>query len=203
MIQKVNILLLGATGKTGRVIAEELKSNSNVKLTIFVRNPQKLADMDCSDINVVHGDVLNTSLLKQTMKEQKVVVASLDGDILNMAKSIIEAMKGSSVQRIIWMTGMGIHNEIKGVRGKFLGILAKKRPEYVQAADLISSCGITYTLLRDPGLEVGNNSTYYLTDETEQPRKNNVDRIAVAKCISDMIFNKNGLGENQSLGITN
>ena len=63
MTQKVNILLLGATGKTGRVIAKELKSNSNVKLTIFVRNPQKLHDMECSDINVVHGDVCISDMI--------------------------------------------------------------------------------------------------------------------------------------------
>lgn len=174
-----NILLLGATGKTGRVIANELKNNNDVKLTIYVRNPQKLTNMDCSNISVKHGD------------------------ILNMAKSIVKAMEDSSVQRIIWLTGMGIHNEIKGVRGKFLAILAKTRPEYVQAADLISSCGITYTLLRGPGLKDRNNSNYYLTDETQQPRKNNVDRVAIAKCVLDMILSQSGLGENQSLGITN
>lgn len=198
-----NILLLGATGKTGRVIANELKNNNDVKLTIYVRNPQKLTDMDCSNISVKHGDVLDTLSLKQVMKEQTIVIASLDGDILNMAKSVVKAMEDSSVQRIIWLTGMGIHNEIKGVRGKFLGILAKTRPEYVQAADLISSCGITYTLLRGPGLKDGNNSNYYLTDETQQPRKNNVDRVAIAKCVLDMIRSQSGLGENQSLGITN
>lgn len=34
---------------------------------------------------------------------------------------------------------MGIHHEIKGIRGMMLNQLAKKRPEYIEAADTIAA----------------------------------------------------------------
>lgn len=70
-----------------------------------------------------------------------------------MAKNIITVLKDSTVKRIIWITGMGIHHEIKGIRGKMLGILAKTRPEYIKAiakcmADMIldESLGVNDSL---------------------------------------------------------
>lgn len=47
---------------------------------------------------------------------------------------------------------MGIHHETKGLRGKMLDMLAKKRPEYIQAADTIAASEAITTLLRCPGI---------------------------------------------------
>lgn len=197
------VFLLGTTGATGKYIMAEFQNQSDTVLTAYVRNPAKMTELDSTNVNVVYGDVTDTEKLKKVMQEQDVVLASLKGDTLSMAKSIIGAMKDSPVSRIIWMTGMGIHHEIKGVRGKMLDLYAKSRPDYIQAADLIAACGVTYTLLRGPVLKNGSNDVYYLTTEDEQPRQKDVDRVAVAKYIADMVFSETGLGENQSLGITN
>lgn len=50
--------------------------------------------------------------------------------MLSMAKNIVTALNGSTVSRIIWITGMGIHGEITGLAGLMLKQFAKKRPEY-------------------------------------------------------------------------
>lgn len=172
------VLVLGATGHTGRCIMERFQKLEGIELTAYARNPEKMKMLDTVNVKVIYGDVTDMQKLG-------------------------EAMKDSMVKRIIWMTGMGIHHEIKGLRGKMLDMLANSRPEYVEAADLIASCGITYTLLRGPELKDGKDETYYLTSEKEQPRHKGVDRVAVVKCMADMVFSKDGTGENQSLGITN
>ena len=55
---------------------------------------------------------------------------------------------------------MGIHHEIKGIRGKMLSVFAKTRPDYIKAADTIAASNAVTTLLRCPGINDGDNEKY-------------------------------------------
>lgn len=153
-------------------------------------------------VRIITGDALNADDVKQAMSGQEILLGSLDGDVLTMAKNIVSALKETPVQRIIWITGMGIHHEITGLRGVMLNQLAKQRPEYIEAADVIASSSAVTTLLRCPGIQNGDNEKYELTKEGIQPSHRNVDRAAIAQCMADMITDDT-LGANESLGITN
>lgn len=48
----------------------------------------------------------------------------------------------------------------------------------------------------------GDNTTYYLTNESEQPCNKSVDRATIAQAMADMVANES-LGRNKSVGITN
>lgn len=196
------VVVFGASGETGKYIVRKLNSFNDVELTVFVRKPSKLDGMNLTNAKVIQGDALNENDVKKAMEGQDVLIGSLEGDVLTMAKNIVTVLKETSVQRIIWITGMGIHHEIKGIRGKMLGILAKTRPDYIEAADTIAACDAVTTLLRCPGIQDGENEEYYLSQEGEQPRNKNIDRAGIAKCMADMIFD-DSLGANESLGITN
>ncbi len=119
-----------------------------------------------------------------------------------MARNIVAALETTSVKRIIWITGMGIHHEIKGARGIMLNMLAKKMPEYIEAADMIAASSAVTTLLRCPGIKDGDNTKYFLTREGEQPSRKNIDRAGIAQCMYDLIEDET-VGINDSLGITN
>ncbi len=196
------VILFGASGHTGKYIVKKLVSMEEVGLTVFVRTPSKLADMDLHNVSVLQGDALNALDVKKAMDGQEILLCSLEGDVLTMAENIAAALKETSVKRIIWITGMGIHHEIKGIRGVMLNALAKSRPEYIKAADTIAASGAVYTLLRCPMIQDGDNERYYLAKEGEQPRNKNIDRAGIAKCMADMICDPS-LGSNESLSITN
>ena len=49
------------------------------------------------------------------------------------------------------------------------------------------------TPLRCPGIQNGDNTTYFLTKEGTQPSKKNIDRAGIAQCMADMI-------EDETLG---
>lgn len=138
----------------------------------------------------------------KTMDGQDIMLCSLDGDILTMAKNIVTALKETSVRRIVWITGMGIHHEITGARGIMLSMYAKKRPEYIKAADLIADSNAITTLLRCPGIVDGDNEVYNLTDESKQPLHRDVDRSVIAQFMADVVRDET-IGANDSLGITN
>lgn len=196
------VVVFGASGKTGKYIMDKMHLLNDVELTAFVRTPSKLDGISLTNVKVIQGDALNSSDVKKAMNGQDILIASLEGDVLTMAKNILAALKETSVKRIIWITGMGIHHEIKGIRGIMLGFLAKSRPEYIKAADIIAASDAVTTLLRCPGIQDGENEKYYLTKEGEQPSKKNIDRAGIAKCMIDLIFS-DSLGANDSLGITN
>ena len=196
------VVVFGAAGHTGKYITRKMQSMPDVELTVFVRNPAKFEGMDMTGVNILQGDALNPEDVKKAMDGQDVLLCSLEGDVLTMAKNIVAALEVTSVKRIIWITGMGIHHEITGARGVMLNMLAKQRPEYIQAADTIAASNAVTTLLRCPGIQNGDNTIYYLTHEDTQPKKNNIDRAGIAQCMADMIEDET-LGCNESLGITN
>ncbi len=196
------VVIFGAAGLTGKYITRKMISESDVELSVFVRKPEKLADIDMTGVNIIKGDALNFEDVKKAMDGQDIMLCSLDGDILTMAKNIVSALKETSVRRIVWITGMGIHHEITGARGIMLNMYAKKRPEYIEAADLIAGTDAVTTLLRCPGIVDGENESYNLTKEGEQPLHRDVDRSAIAQCMADIVRDET-IGANDSLGITN
>lgn len=196
------VVIFGAAGHTGKYITKKMKSEKEIELSVFVRNPAKFEGMDISGVNVIQGDALKKEDVKAAMQGQDILLCSLEGDVLTMANNIVSALKETSVKRIIWITGMGIHHEIKGIRGKMLDFYAKKRPEYIKAADVIAASPAVTTLLRCPGIKDGDNTKYFLTKEGEQPSHKDIDRAGIAQCMADMIQDET-LGVNESLGITN
>lgn len=196
------VVIFGASGHTGKYITEKMKAEKELEVSVFVRKPEKFGDMDLSNVNVIQGDALDAEDVKRAMDGQDILLCSLEGDVLTMAKNIVAALEETSVKRIIWITGMGIHREIKGLHGIMLNMYAKKRPEYIQAADMIAESKAVTTLLRCPGIVDGDNTKYTLSREGEQPKKWSIDRAGIAQCMYDLIMNEE-LGVNESLGITN
>lgn len=196
------VVIFGAAGHTGKYITRKMQEAADIELSVFVRNPAKFENMDLSDVNIIQGDALKFEDVQKAMDGQDVLLCSLEGDVKNMAKNIIKALETTSVKRIIWITGMGIHHEITGLRGIMLNMLAKKMPEYIEAADMIAASKATTTLLRCPGIKDGDNEKYFLTKEGEQPSHRNIDRAGIANCMLDMIRDES-LGANESMAITN
>ena len=196
------VVIFGAAGHTGKYLTRKMQKTEDIELTVFVRNPAKFGDMDMTDVHIIQGDALNVEDVRRAMDGQDILLCSLEGDVLTMAKNIVLALDATGVKRIIWITGMGIHHEIKGVRGMMLNQLAKQRPDYIEAADTVAASSAVTTLLRCPGIQDGDNEVYELTNEGIQPSHRNVDRAAIAQCIADMIKDET-LGTNESLGITN
>ena len=196
------VVIFGAAGHTGKYITEKMKSQEDIELSVFVRNPAKFGDMDLTGVNVIQGDALNSADVLKAMEGQEIMLCSLEGDVLTMAKNIVAALEKTSVKRIIWITGMGIHHEITGARGIMLNMYAKKRPEYIEAADTIAASPAVTTLLRCPGIKDGDNTKYFLTKEGVQPSRKDIDRAGIAQCMYDLIEDET-IGVNDSLGITN
>ena len=70
-------------------------------------------------------------------------MCSLNVDWLAQAHSLVSILKAQKNVHIIWVTRMGIHNEVTGIHGLVWKQYAAMYPEYIKAADCIAGSGIS------------------------------------------------------------
>ncbi|MET2830955.1 NAD(P)-dependent oxidoreductase [Mesorhizobium shangrilense] len=108
-----NILVLGATGPTGRHIVSQAVSRG-YDVTLLVRSPEKAADM--KGAKIVVGDARDEKVLRQAVKGRDAVISALgtptspfrEVTLLSTAtRALVSAMKAERVSRLVAITGMG------------------------------------------------------------------------------------------------
>jgi uncharacterized protein YbjT (DUF2867 family) len=137
------VLILGAYGQIARVATDLFLQTTDADLTLYLRNAKRLKALaDAERVRVVEGDVLNASALQEAMAGQDVVYANLSGDLERQARIIVAAMETTGVKRLIFISSMGIHDEVPGEHyGSILD-------PYRTAARVIEASDLDYTIIR-------------------------------------------------------
>lgn len=180
MMKKV--LIIGATGSVGSTVRDYLLANSDDQLTLFARHANRLNQTNPRE-TAIQGDVTNVSDLATAMQGQDVVFAALSGDLKAMAESIISAMHQTQVTRLIFITSMGIYNEIPASLGA--GGNVESNPMlrgYRAAADVIEASDLDYTIVR-PGWFDNGSDDYEVTQKGEPFGGHDVSRRAIADLV--------------------
>ena len=176
-----NLLIVGASGAIARHVIEFLHGNQDIKTTLFLRNAAKLHGLDTSGMTIVEGDVTDTALLARTLQGQDIVYANLTGEMDVMARSLIDAMDQARVTRLIFVTSLGIYDEVPGKFGDWnRREIGAYLPPFRRAADLIEASDLDYTILR-PAWLTDTDEVSYETTRRDQPFKGTeVSRKSVA-----------------------
>ncbi|MGY8667445.1 SDR family oxidoreductase [Bradyrhizobium sp. UFLA05-109] len=107
------ILVLGATGGTGRLIVSQALARGH-DVTALVRSPEKVSDL--KGAKVVVGDVRDEKALLEALRGQDAVVSALgtpaspfrEVRLLSTAtRALVSAMKAEHVSRLVCITGIG------------------------------------------------------------------------------------------------
>lgn len=107
------ILVLGATGPTGRHIVSQAISQG-YDVTVLVRSPEKATDL--KGAKIVVGDARDEKALRQAIKGRDAVISALgtpaspfrEVTLLSTAtRALVNAMKAEQVSRLITITGLG------------------------------------------------------------------------------------------------
>ncbi len=109
----MNLLIIGATGGTGRQLVEEALAQGNL-VTAFVRTPAKLM-LTHVNLRVVQGDVLDPASLQAAIVGQDAVLCALGLPAsdrtqirVNGTRNIIRAMEEAGVKRLVCQSSLGI-----------------------------------------------------------------------------------------------
>jgi len=196
-----NILVLGAAGQIANDAIDLLLKNKAYNLTLYLRKPKRVANIHGSNVRVFEGDVLNFKKLKEAMEGQDVVYANLDGELEKLAKNIVKAMNESGIKRLIFITSLGIYDEVPG---KFGAWNKKELGEYLvlyrKAADIIEASDLDYTIIRPAWLTDEDEIEYETTQKNESFKGTEVSRKSVAALVVKLIDNPT-LEIRKSLGV--
>lgn len=194
------MLIIGATGSIGRVLRPYLLENSDDELTLFARNTSSIRDVDSARERVVAGDVYDTASLREVVSGQDAVFAALTGDLGRMAQCIVDAMDAEGVKRLIFITSMGIYNEIPAWDAA--GNLENNPvlQTYREAADVIEASDLDYTIIR-PGWYYNGDVDYRVTRKGEPFAAHDVSRQSIADLAMKLIADDT-LYARDSVGIS-
>lgn len=183
------VLILGASGQIARWVIRELANDAAIRQTLFLRHPRKLHGKAPANARVVEGDVLDKAALADAMVGQDLVYANLTGDDIDeQAKAVIAAMQAAGVSRLVFVTSLGIYDELPGKFQKWnKTMIGKELKPFRRAADAIEASGLDYTILRPAWLTDENKVDYETTAKGETFKGTEVSRRSVAELIAKII----------------
>jgi uncharacterized protein YbjT (DUF2867 family) len=138
------VLILGANGQLARNTTRALLDDAAPTLTLYLRRASRLNNPAPNRVTIIEGDVLDAATLRRAMQDQDVVYANLSGDMARPARAIIDAMHEAGLKRLIFISSMGIYEEVPGET--YRSVLNP----YRDSAALIEQSDLDYTILR-PG----------------------------------------------------
>ena len=182
-----NVIILGASGNIAKHVIDLLAKKEDIQLTLFLRNARRLRSKDISQCRMIQGDVLDYSQLKEAVKGQDIVYANLAGDLESMARNIVKAMKENNVQKLIFISSIGIYD---------VPVRPVLNP-YRKAADVIEASDLEYTILRPTWFTNADEVDYETTRKGESERGSVVSQKSLATLITKIIeFPENYIREN-------
>ncbi|SPS04346.1 NAD(P)H-binding protein [Latilactobacillus sakei] len=186
------VLILGAHGKIAQLTRAQLLAKTDAQLVLFLRKANRLTIQDQQREQLVEGDASQQADLVQAMKGVTVVYANLAGaNIEAQAKAVVSAMKAAGVKRLIWISTLGIYDEVPGAYGQWNHQMLDDGylPTYVAAAKVIETSGLAFIIIRPAWLSDKDEIDYEITHRTDAFKGTEVSRKSVAAEVVRLIQN--------------
>lgn len=173
------ILILGAAGQIAGFAIDLLLASPDAQLTLYLRRAGRLKHLALARTHIVEGDVLDGETLRAVMAGHDVVYANLNGQLETQAANIIGAMRETGVKRLIFVSSMGIYDEIPGEKhGSIL-------EPYCRSAALVEASDLDYTIIRPAWLNNKDEIDYETTQKGEAFK--NAGAVVSRKSVADLI----------------
>lgn len=188
------VLILGATGQIAGQAIAALLDKTDDHLLLFTRPPQHLTVTDEARETVIKGDTLDTASLDAAVAQADVVYANLrNPEIEQQAKNIVAAMDKNKVKQLVWISSIGIYDEVPGKFGEWNNEMLGGGQEdsylgtYRKAADVISASDLGYTIIRPAWLTNKDEVEYETTERGETFKGTEVSRKSIGTLVATII----------------
>ena len=190
------ILILGATGQIAGHAIKALLKGSDDHLLLFTRHPQHLSNVDESRETVIKGDTLKMAELDAAVVQADAVYANLrNPQIAQQARNIVQAMDKHGVKQLVWISSIGIYDEVPGKFGEWNnaelggGQQDSYLGTYRQAADVVSGSDLDYTIIRPAWLTNKDEIDYETTERGETFKGTEVSRKSIGNFVAKILEN--------------
>lgn len=200
-----NVLILGAHGKIAQLVETQLLAETDHHLTLFLRNADRLNVTDSKRETVIEGDAADKGELIKALDGIDIVYANLSGkNIEDQAKAVVSAIDRTNVQRLIWISTLGIYDEVPGNFGKWnhQQLDGGYLETYGAAAKVIEESDLDFTIIRPAWLSNKDIVSYETTQKGEPFKGTEVSRKSIADLVVSLINDpskeiRHSLGVNQ------
>ena len=170
----MNILLLGATGRTGRRVLDQALSRHH-DVTAIIRQPGAIRAHGSA--NIVVGDPLRAEVLAPALAGQDVVISCLgqrsrqDASLLrDAAAAMLEAMARTRVRRCVVVSQGLLFPSRNPIIALLRLILARHVADSAEMERLVRASDLDWTIVRPPKLEEGKDMRGYRVQSDTAPR---------------------------------
>ena len=213
----MKILLLGATGRTGKKIIEEAKKRG-YEISAIARHPEKLKDYKIDitsgtpyDYKTVEkaiigcGAVINTLNVSRTSDNPWAPLRAPRDMISKSASNALKAMEKFSLKRFVALSTIGAGRSWKKTPGilKFIVSVSNLKHafrDHGKQENILESSNLDYTICRAPMLSEKRNETGAVaTPEEEKPASKVLSRTSAAEFFLKIIEDREYIRQTVSL----
>jgi putative NADH-flavin reductase len=171
----LRLLILGATGGTGRALLEQARRKGHL-VTAFVRSPDKLAGSG-DGVTVRPGDPHSVAELRDALPGHDAVLSALGAGagystlLRDCAASTVAAMREAGVRRLMVVSAAVLFPEAPLgwlMRRTFLRNVAQDSTEMER---IVMASGLEWTIARPPRLTNGPRTGRYRVADGRLPRR--------------------------------
>jgi uncharacterized protein YbjT (DUF2867 family) len=193
------ILVLGATGGTGRLIVGQALARG-YDVTALVRSPEKARALEGAKL--IAGDARDEAALRNALKGRDAVVSALgtpaspfrEVTLLSTAtRALVSAMKVEQVRRLVCITGMGAgdsagHGGLVFDRLVFPLLLRKVYADKNRQEAIVRDSGLDWVLVRPSVLnDKTSRDTIRMLTDLSSFHGGSISRQDVAKFVLDQL----------------
>ncbi len=196
----MNILLLGATGRTGLQVMHQALARGH-SIVALVRSPGKISQTSPS-LKIVKGNPLDADEIANALPGCEAVVSALGGQtpgartlLGDCAKSTVAVMQREHVRRIVVVSSALLFPNV-GLLGSFLRrfVLSNAMADAREMERVIKASDLDWTIVRPVRLTNGPRTGHYNAEPDRFVRgRGSVSRSDVAHCILGLIEGNHNL----------
>ncbi|MFD1454286.1 NAD(P)H-binding protein [Levilactobacillus lanxiensis] len=197
------IMILGAHGAMAQLLTQRLLDETDVTLTLFLRNADRLNKLAANPrVTLVDGDVHDTAVVAKAMADADIIYSNLGGADLDVqTQSVVDAMKETGKQRLIYISSLGAHHEVPGKFGEWNEqMIGAYLPAFRRTSELVEKSGVTYTEIRPAWLTDNDEVAYEVTTLADGFKGTEVSRQSVADFALKVIADPSTY-QNASVGL--
>lgn len=171
----MNILIFGASGRTGQELVKQALSEGHI-VTAFVRTPGKL-NVSHERLRIIEGNVSEYKAVENAMQNQDAVLSTLgvskqlktDPLVIEGISNIIKAMELFGIRRFIYLSFLAVgkgRNDAGFIIKNIISRIVKEEIEdHTKKEILINSSSLDYTIVQPPKLTNGKKKNQYRSGE--------------------------------------
>jgi len=179
------VLVLGAAGQIAQLAEQQFLATTDVDLTLYLRHSERVNQLKSDRVTIIDGDTTDLTKLTAAMQGQDVVYANLAGQNIKVqAETVLKAMHATHVSRLLWISTLGIYDEVPGKFGAWNNAtLGSYLTLYYSAAEVLEQSDLDYTIIRPAWLTNKDEVDYETTGRHDAFKGTEVSRKSIAALV--------------------